>query len=263
MPHIQLPDFSLHYLEHGNGPNHLIFVHGFISSHAWWLPTLEQLDPQIYHAYAIDLRACGQSEQIETGHTLAQYADDLFQFITRLGLEKCTLIGHSMGGGIAMQFALNHQERLNALILVDPLAPFGTTLAPEITAWINVQQGDPVGIRQLVLGAFATAPTGEYLERLVTDGVNWEKPVFLGTMEDMARFSLVEQLPTITVPTLVTWGDKDTVVPFEGIVAAYTGIPGCALEIWHGVGHSGPIEIPARFATLLTSFLQETAAVKG
>lgn len=262
MPYVQLPDFSLHYSEQGSGPHSLAFVHGFISSHAWWLPTLERLDPSVYHAYAVDLRACGQSGQIETGHTLAQYAEDLHQFVEQLGLEKFTLVGHSMGGGIAMQFALTHQERLNALILVDPLAPFGMRIAPEVTAWINAQQGNPEGIRQLVLGAFATPPTGEYLEQLVTDGVRWDKPVYLGTMDDMARFSIVEQLSTIAVPTLVTWGDKDTVIPFQGIVETYTGIPGCSLEIWHGVGHSGPIEIPGRFVALLTRFLAEAAAAK-
>lgn len=262
MPHMQLEDFSLHYLEQGSGPHPLVFVHGFISSHAWWLPTLERLDPEVYHAYAVDLRACGQSEQIETGHTLAQYAEDLYQFIEQLGLERFTLVGHSMGGGIAMQFALAHQERLNALVLVDPLAPSGMRIAPEITAWINAQQGNTEGIRQIVLGAFATPPTDEYLERLVTDGVRWGKAVYLGTMDDMASFSLVEQLPGITLPALVTWGDKDTVIPFQGIVETYTSIPGCSLEVWHGVGHSGPVEIPDRFVALLVGFLREVAAAK-
>jgi len=262
MPYVQLPGVSLHYLEQGNGPNLLVFVHGFISSHVWWLPTLERLDPSVYRAYAIDLRACGQSQPIETGHTLAQYAEDLHLLARLLDLEKFTLIGHSMGGGVAMQFALMHQECLNALVLVDPLAPSGTRITPEVTAWINAQQGNPEGIRQIILGAFARPPDGEYLERLVTDGVRWGKAVYLGTMDDMARFSVAGQLPAIAVPALVTWGDKDTVIPFQGIVETYTGIPGCSLEVWHGVGHSGPIEVPDRFVTLLNQFLAEVAAAR-
>src|SRR5579885_3428767 len=127
MPHAQLTDFRMHYLEQGAGTETIVFVHGFISTHRWWLPTLERLSPR-FHAYALDLRACGDSEQIETGHTLAQYANDLHEFVEQMGLRQFTLVGHSMGGGVCMQYAAHHQDRLKALVLVDPLAPFGTQL---------------------------------------------------------------------------------------------------------------------------------------
>ncbi len=256
MAQVQLNDFSMHYVEQGTGSEPIIFVHGFISSQVWWQPAFKRL-PANFHAYAIDLRASGQSQQIETGHTLEQYANDLHQFIEQVGLQKCILVGHSMGGGVAMQYALTHQDRLKALVLVDPMAAFGTDIPPDITAWINAQQGNPEGIRQIILGAFAVPPTGPYMEQLVEDAVRWEKPIYLGTMDDMARFSISERLAEITVPTLVTWSDKDTVVPFAGIVDIFTRIPGCGLEVWHGVGHSGPIEIPDQFMELLSKFTDE------
>lgn len=263
MPQAQLPDFTMHYHESGTGAEPVVFVHGFISTYSWWLPTLEKLSPSAYHAYAVDLRACGESGQIDTGHTIAQNADDLHAFADAVGLERFTLVGHSLGGGIAMQYALDHQDRLKALVLVDPLAPYGTTLDADITAWINAQQGNPDGIRSLVLGAFATPPTGAYLERLVDEGVRWGNPVYLGMMDDMARFRITDRLGELTVPTLVTWGDKDTVIPFPAIVETFTKIPGCSLEVWHGVGHSGPIEIPERFASLLDQFIHEAQTVKA
>lgn len=256
MAQVQLNGFTMHYIEQGSGSEPIVFVHGFISSQIWWQPALKQL-PAHFHAYAIDLRASGESEQIESGHTLEQYAGDLHQFIEQMGLQQCILVGHSMGGGVAMQYALTHQDRLKALVLVDPMAAYGTTISPEITAWINAQQGNPEGIRQLIVGAFASPPTGDYLELLVENGVRWEKPIYLGTMDDMARFNVSERLSEIQVPTLVTWGDKDTVIPFAAIVNIFTSIPGCALEVWHGVGHSGPIEIPDRFIKLLTGFIDE------
>ena len=88
----------------------------------------------------------------------------------------------------------------------------------------------------------------------------WNQAIYLGTMEDMARFNVSARLPEFTVPTLVTWGDKDTVVPFAGMAEVFTSVPGCALEVWHGVGHSGPIESPERFAALLTHFIEEVDA---
>lgn len=263
MARVQLPDFTMHYLEQGEGDESLVFVHGFVSTHRWWGPTLEHL-PQAYHAYAIDLRAAGESEQIETGHTLAQYAEDIEAFAATIGLDKFTLVGHSMGGGIAMQYALNHPERLKALVLVDPLSPFGMRLDQPTTDWINSVQGQEGGQRMIVLGAFATPPNDAYLEQLVADAVAWDKPIYLGTMDDMAKFNVSDQLSALAdVPTLVTWGDKDGVIPFDGIVDAFTKIPNCALEIWHGVGHSGPIEVPDRFTQLLTSFVAEASQPQG
>jgi branched-chain amino acid transport system permease protein len=258
MPRVQLPEFTQHYLEQGTGDVSIVFVHGFISTSSWWIPALAGLPRADYHAYALDLRACGQSDAIATGHTLATYSEDLEHFAEQMGLRQFVLVGHSMGGGVAMRYALDHQERLSALVLVDPLAPAGTSIDEPTTAWINAQQGVPDGIRMLTLGAFATPPTGAYLEQLVDEGVRWGNPIYLGTMDDMAHYNVVERLPEITVPTLVTWGDKDTVVPFSGIVDVFTKVPGCALEIWHGVGHSGPIEIPERFTALLTGFIRES-----
>ena len=254
MPQVRLPDFEMHYVEQGDGAETVVFVHGFVSTHRWWQPTLADL-PKSYHAYAIDLRAAGGSEAVDTGHTLSQYAEDIEAFAVALGLDEFTLVGHSMGGGVAMLYAINHPERLKALVLVDPLAPYGMKIDQPTTDWLNSVQGQEEGQRAIVLGAFATPPIDAYLEQLVSDAVAWGKPAYLGTMEDMAKHDISEQLPSIDVPTLVTWGDKDGVIPFAGIVEAFTKIPDCSLEVWHGVGHSGPIEIPERFVGLLTGFI--------
>ena len=261
MPIVQLNDFNMHYVEQGSGPETVVFVHGFISTHHWWQPTLEHLSDK-FHAYAIDLRAAGKSEQVENGHTLAQYAEDLQQFIELMGFSEFTLVGHSMGGGVALQYALRYPEKLKALVLPSPLSPLGMKLDQATTDWINSVQGQAEGQQMIVLGAFATPPTGDFLEQLVADAVAWDKPVYLGTMDDMAKVYIADQLAEINVPTLVTWGDKDGVIPFEGIVETFTKIPDCALEIWHGIGHAGPIEAPERFATLLNQFVAEASQPK-
>lgn len=123
--------------------------------------------------------------------------------------------------------------------------------------WINAQCGNREGVRAILLGAFATPPAAAYLDELVDDGVGWGRDIYLGTMEDMARFNLVGRLPSLTVPTLVTWGDRDGVIPFVAIVELFATVPGCGLEVWHGVGHTPPIETPDRFVALLTRFITE------
>ncbi len=68
MPSVQLKDFKMHYVESGSGAEPLVFVHGFISTHRWWQPALARLPKNFYSCYAVDLRACGESEHIEAGH---------------------------------------------------------------------------------------------------------------------------------------------------------------------------------------------------
>lgn len=246
----------MHYIEQGAGDEVLVFVHGYLSTSRWWLPTLERL-PEGYRAYAVDLRGVGGSDPVETGHTLAQYADDIEAFAAALGLEKFTLVGHSMGGQIATLYALQHQNRLKKLVLVDPVAASGNQLPPEVLDWCRAEYGKPETVRLILSGAFATLPDPKYFEQLVADGNGWGRTIYMETLDEMVRFNVADRLGEIRVPTLVTWGDKDTAVPFPGIVEYFTGIPNCGLEVWHGVGHSGPIEVPNRFVGLLARFIQE------
>jgi non-heme chloroperoxidase len=258
MPHLQLNDFKMHYVECGQGSEAVVFVHGWVSSHRWWQPTLDRLPPSL-HAYAIDLRGAGESEEVETGHTFQQYAEDLHQFAEALGLERYALVAHSMGGQIALQYALNHQDRLKALMLVDPVAASGNKIDPGIVEWCKTVQGQAESQRVIVQGAIPTPIAPAFMDQLVADAAAWGPILYNATLAEMARFNVLNRLGEIKVPTLVTWADKDTSVPFASIVEVYTGIPGCGLEVWHGVGHSGPIEAPDRFADLLQRFLAEVA----
>jgi branched-chain amino acid transport system permease protein len=260
MPTVQLQDWKMQYREHGSGEEPIVFIHGFVASDRWWLPTFDRL-PEQYHSYAINLRAYGGEEPVLSGHTIARYAEDLAEFVDALGLERFDLVAHSLGAGVAMQYALDHQDRLKSLVLVDPLAPYGTRLDPGVTDWINAQHGNREGIEGIALGGCVIQPVGEYRVQLVDDAMAWTREGYLGMMDDMARFNVSDRLPELNVPTLVTWGDKDLVIPFSAIVDAFTKIPGCSLEIWHGVGHNGPIEIPDRFVELLARFIAEARQV--
>jgi pimeloyl-ACP methyl ester carboxylesterase len=257
MPIVRLSDFEMHYVERGQGDQTLVLVAGFISTQRWWRPVLERL-PAGVRAYALDMRAAGGSQQIESGHTIARYAADVHEFVEAMGLSRFVLVGHSMGGGVAMQYALDHQDRLKALMLVNPLAPYGMRIDRATTDWINSMQGQEAGQRMLLLGGYGAPPSEEDLEELVTDAVAWGKAIYLGTMDDMARFDVSGRLHELTVPTLVTWGDRDGVIPFAGIREVFTKIPGCGLEVWHGVGHHLARERPDEFVELLGRFLAQS-----
>jgi branched-chain amino acid transport system permease protein len=259
MPAQQLRNTQTQYIESGSGTEAVVFVHGFVASRRWWQPAMDRL-PAGFHAYAVDLRAMAREDQTAPDHTIAQYAADLHEFVEALGLDSFHLVGHSLGGGVAMLYALEHQERLKSLLLVDPLAPFGTKLLdPAAAEWVNAQYGNRDGITAVALGGCVIQPTGPYREQLIDDAMAWGRAGYRGMMDDMARYDITARLGELTVPTLVTWGDKDMVIPFQGIVEAFTKIPGCGLEIWHGVGHDAPIELPDRLTDLAVRFFGEAA----
>ncbi|GBD08565.1 AB hydrolase superfamily protein YdjP [Candidatus Thermoflexus japonica] len=256
MPFVSVGDGRMHYVERGAGEEVALFVHGWLSSHRWWLPVLDRLPPGV-RGYAVDLRGAGESDPASGTHTLAGYAADLHAFAEALGLSSFLLVGHSMGGGVALRYALDHPERLKGLMLVNPLAPFGTRTDPQMDAWVRAQQGNPEGIRAMIQLAFATPPAPEVMETLVADALRWGPATYFDTLDDMARFHVVKRLPELQVPTLVLWGDRDVVIPFEGVATLFTRIPNCGLEVWHGVGHSPAHEAPDRLAALLGRFIEE------
>jgi pimeloyl-ACP methyl ester carboxylesterase len=256
MPFVSLEGGKVHYVERGEGQQVAVLVHGWLSSSRWWLPLLDRL-PRGVRAYAVDLRGAGESEPAAGAHTLTGYAEDLHAFVQALGLRSFLLVGHSMGGGVALRYALDHPDRLQGLMLVNPLAPFGTRTDPELDAWVRAQHGNPDGIRAMVQMAFATPPASEVVEALVVDALRWGSAAYSETLDDMARFDVTRRLSELRVPTLVLWGDRDVVIPFQGIVELFTGISTCGLEVWHGVGHSPVLERPAEFSELFARFLSE------
>ncbi|WP_376793301.1 alpha/beta hydrolase [Thermoflexus sp.] len=104
----------------------VVFIHGNVSSATFWEETMRDL-PSRFRAIAPDLRGYGESERrpVDATRGLRDFSDDLHALVETLKLERFHLVGHSMGGGIAMQYAIDHADRILSLVLVDPLSPFG------------------------------------------------------------------------------------------------------------------------------------------
>ncbi|HET8784915.1 MAG TPA: alpha/beta hydrolase, partial [Candidatus Limnocylindrales bacterium] len=252
MPHVSVGGTRVHYLEHGHGPAPVVLLGGFISTHRWWRPFLEHFDSERYTCYALDLRGTGDSDPTDEGHTFAQYLADVEAVVDAIGLDRFAFVAHSMGAGVAMPYALSHPERLSALFLANPLSPRGTQhLTPEVVEAINGMCGSEEGVRAIIIGGFVTPPADdEYLAELIRDGLGWGPAIYRGTMDEMGGYDITADLARMQTPTLVLWGDGDTVIPFDGIVSIFTDVPGCGLEVWHGVGHDTILEAPDRVAAL-------------
>ncbi|MDJ0335292.1 alpha/beta hydrolase [Salinibacterium sp. G-O1] len=104
----------------------VVFIHGNVSSSLFWQPTMLGLDSSI-RAIAIDLRGFGDSETLPVDATrgVRDFSDDVASVLDSLAVERADLVGWSMGGGVVMQFMLDHANRVNTVTLVSPVSPFG------------------------------------------------------------------------------------------------------------------------------------------
>ena len=107
MPFVQTPNLRIHYRVAGDIT--LVLLHGNFGSWRWWEPVLERL-PSGYRVYAPDLRGCGDSARPGFGHNIEVLTSDVFDFITSLNLCDVHLVGHSLGGAVALQAARDHPD---------------------------------------------------------------------------------------------------------------------------------------------------------
>ena len=260
---IQSDTVRLQYFEHGHGRETLVLVHGYQTSGRIWQLTQEALDPAQYHTIAISNRGAGDSDrgQAEADYTVPAFARDLWGAMRVLGLQDFTLVGHSMGGATVTQFALEHQQFLKGLVLLNAAPLNGRPLADGWETQIREQfaQGSAP---QVNFGPRAAALPTDFIRAVEADVARNPLERALGGRRSMSQLRLREQLSQLAVPVLVIGGDLDTTVGVENILADYLALPVDRrfLHIYHDVGHSPNVEVPLELATLLRTFIGRVAA---
>jgi len=259
MPSVNVKGVRLNYLEQGTGDEIIVFVHGMLETSRCWKEVLELLPPK-YHAYTLDLRGFGQSERVKQGFTMAQFAEDVYNFSQQLGLGRFTYVGHSIGGGIGMQLALEHPEVLKALVLVATVPAHGLELPPDMLALV---QGIPDMTTEAVQGLvpfFVTTPLSEErIQELVNDVFLMDREAYLECTEAYRFFNVEKRLTEIDLPTLMISGDKDATNPLDDQRRTAKGIKGCRHVIFDGNAHFLQVESPQKFVDLLASFIKEVS----
>jgi len=194
-----------------------------------------------------------------------------------LGHERATLVGHSLGGGVAMQFSYQFPEMVERLVLVSS-GGLGPEVSPVLraaslpgadafiaaTAAVGRRVGPTVG---RALGAIGLRPNSDVAEVLRGYGTLTDperRAAFLGTVRAVIdtrgqRVAATDRLYLAeAVPTLILWGERDPIIPAHHGEDAHDHIPGSRLEVFEGVGHLPQVEAPLRFVLALEAFLAET-----
>ena len=223
----------------GSGPP-LILLHGLAGSARWWSRNVPALS-RTFRVVTIDLPGFGATHR---GHRLDldEVADQLAAIMDQLGLERASVIGHSMGGLIAGGLAAERPERVDRLILVD-------------AAFLSLDRAAGRSVSGSAATLRWTAPS--LLPVLIADGLRSGPIRLTDAAMQLLRADWRAKLPMITAPTLVIWGEHDTICPVtigRGIVA---GIPGSRLVVIDGAAHNPMWERPEMFNRQVLDFLAE------
>jgi pimeloyl-ACP methyl ester carboxylesterase len=261
------------YVKAGTGPA-ILLLHGIGMDHKSWLPVIERLSDR-YTVIAPDLRGHGLSDKPRADYSIAGYANAMRDLLTVLGVGSVTVVGHSLGGGIAMQFAYQYPQMTQRLVLVaagglgrtvNPLIRFFTLpgsgialriLGQDIVRYPLVEVMNAIGDTGLpmtqdlhtlaeVYDDLADPAAQSAFLHVLRAAVDWRGQI----ITSLDRAYLAEHMPS-----MVVWGERDLVIPVKHARAAAEVLPGSRLEIFPESGHNPHEDEPDMFAEVLSDFI--------
>jgi pimeloyl-ACP methyl ester carboxylesterase len=249
MPTISTTAGNIFYLKRGTGGPPLICIHGAGGEHGHWGYQLRDLS-HAAQVYAIDLPGHGRSASPGRG-TIAGYAEAVLAFLDALGLDQAALAGHSMGGAVALQAALDAPERVVGLGLVG--AGGRMRVAPAILGGLA---GDRLAtIRTIVEYSYAPDASEQMRRQAEAAYALADPQVYRGDYLACDAFDVLARLGEISCPTVVVCGTADRMTPPKYAEALRDGIPGATLVLIPGAGHMAPIERPAEVSAALRGLI--------
>lgn len=261
----------------GEGPP-LLLIHGIADSSETWLPVLDEL-AEHHTVIAPDLLGHGGSDKPRADYAVAAYACGMRDLLTVLGVDRVSVIGHSLGGGVAMQFAYQFPERCERITLVSSAgigaemhAVFRLATLPGAGPALSLLSAPPLRHAVLatapllrLLGGASLGPDLDYaLGRYAELADPTARKAFLRTVRaaadpwGQAITMLDRSYLARHLPTQIIWGGRDPIIPVAHARLAQQALPGSRLEIFEGAGHFPHHHDPARFAKAVTGFLRET-----
>jgi pimeloyl-ACP methyl ester carboxylesterase len=232
----------------------LILLHGNYASPRWWEPVRGRL-PGSVTTFAPDMR-----RWVENGRTtIPSLAATLAEFIRERDLVKPIIAGHSLGGVVATQFALDQPDTVQGLVLIATGPPEGVPWGRFVTSrrlpsvWLR---------RRMMKVALSKAGLPRHhplSEALVEDALETDPATYAAFSHAVARWNVSERLGELALPALLIWGERDPIMPLKIGWRLRELIPHSRLATLPGVGHSPPIEAPEAVTRHLLAFVDEQA----
>ena len=255
MPTQEVNGFRMNYEDRGQGEV-LLFQHGWLSTLRKWDGVIPHLEYR-YRCIAVDARGCGQSERTKDGHTMRQYADDVLGLARALGIDRFTMIGHSMGGVIATYAALQAPDTVERLVYVASTPSADLIDASLLAALVSAGEAIAGGDRALAsdfLSSIWVRPDPATLSAAVDEAMANSPEFTRESIKSCAEAHNNDLLTEIRAPSLAVTGAADPFLP--AAIATRERLPNATLHVFNGVCHMPPDEVPAELAAVIDDFVR-------
>lgn len=264
---------AMHYKEKGSGSKHIILLHGFRANTFTWRHLIDPLAEAGYHIWVIDLIGFGLSDKpIEAPYDLKFFLDQIEAFMDKNLIPKAHLVGNSMGGGLAINMAISHPDRVNSLTLIAALGypldlsfyliigkNFGPLLTPFLGPTIIRKGMEDIVYRKETISD----------EQIIAYSLPYQLPGgataatrTLENFDNQHLLTLKQFYPMIKNPVLVIWGDKDKLIPLNHYERFLKDFPTCEHLLIKNCGHIPQEEAPQEVTTAIINFLNHPKSVK-
>lgn len=268
---------DVRYRRAGHGQA-VLLIHGLAGSSRTWNDVLPALAER-YEVIAPDLLGHGDSAKPLGDYSLGAHASGLRDLLATIGVPRATIVGHSFGGGVAMQLAYQHPELCDRLVLVGSgglgrevswmlricTLPLAEQLMPLWFPRVFADVGTGVG-RQIKRRGFYWPRLAEMWRAYSSLAGAENRKAFVRTMRNVIdpsgqTVSALDRLYLAShLPTLIVWGEQDDVIPVSHAHTAHDAVPGSRLVVLPGIGHFPHVEAPEQFIEVLVDFLDSTEA---
>jgi pimeloyl-ACP methyl ester carboxylesterase len=276
LKYLELHGDRIAYRDEGSGET-ILLIHGMAGSSETWRAMIPQLATK-YRVVAPDLLGHGRSDKPRGDYSLGAFAVWLRDLLDELGVTRATIVGQSLGGGVAMQFVYQHPDYCQRLVLISSgglgpdvgwtlrllSAPGAELIMPIIAPTPVLKVGNKlrswassVGIQSpraaeiwSAYSSFADSQTRQAFLRTLRSVVDYRGQA----VSALNRLHVASELPIMAI-----WGDRDQIIPVAHAYAAHDVRPESRLEVFEGVGHFPQVERPTEVVDLLDDFITSTS----
>lgn len=250
---------KIRYLKAGSSKKNLVLIHGLGASAERWEYVIPKFSEN-FSVFVPDLIGFGYSDKPNVDYTTDYFAKFVSSFLKTMGLETSSVLGSSLGGQIAIEYAIRNQKSLDKLVLVSPSGSMKQS-TPALDAYVMAAlYPDP----EIAKNAFTMMTGGKEVNPTIVESFVQRmrlpnaKFAFMSTLLGLKHASeIMTKLEVLNVPTLVVWGEKDPVIPVKYAKDFVQEIRDCRFYQMENCGHTPYVEDPENFYKIVVDFLSK------